>query len=114
MYTAYSINSQTQYRLDYFIEYCILAVAFFLPMSLDTATLFLGIGTVLWTVKMVVARKVLLKRTPFDKIIALLVILSAASIAVSPDRGFSFYNYYHHMGRYIVLYYLVVNNLNSL
>ncbi len=114
VYIAYSINSQTQYRLDYLIEHCILAVAFFLPMSLDAATLFLGVGTILWLGKMILTRKLLLKRTPFDEIIALLVILSAASIAVSPDRGFSFYNYYHLMGRYIVIYYLVINNLTSL
>ena len=114
MYIAYSFNSQTQYRLDYLIEHCILAVAFFLPMSLDVSTLFLGVGTVLWIVKMTAAKQLLLKRTPFDELIALLVILSAASIAVSPDRGFSFYNYYHLMGRYILLYYLVINNINSL
>ncbi|MBP2637159.1 MAG: putative bicarbonate transporter, IctB family [Firmicutes bacterium] len=114
MYTAYSINRQPQYRLDYLIECSILAVAFFLPLSLDATTIFLGVGTALWATKMIVARKLLLKRTPFDAIIAVLVILSAASITASPDRGFSFYNYYHHMGRYIVLYYLVVNNLNSL
>jgi len=114
VYIAYSFNSQTQYRLDYLIEHCILAVAFFLPMSLDVSTLFLGVGTVLWTVKMTAAKQLLLKRTPFDELIALLVILSAASIAVSPDRGFSFYNYYHLMGRYILLYYLVINNINSL
>ena len=114
MNIAYSFNSQTQYRLDFFIEHCILAVAFFLPLSLDAATLFLGVGTALWVAKMIVLRKLLIKRTPFDEIIALLVILSAASIAVSPDRNFSFYNYYHLMGRYIILYYLVINNLNSL
>lgn len=114
MYIAYSFNSQTQYRLDYLIEHCILAVAFFLPMSLDAATLFLGMGTALWVGKMVVAKKLLLKRTPFDEIIALLVILSAASISASPDKDFSFYNYYHLMGRYILIYYLVINNLSSL
>ena len=114
MYIAYSFNSQTQYRLDYLIEHCILAVAFFLPMSLDVATLFLGAGTALWAGKMIVVKRLLLKRTPFDELIALLVILSAASIAVSPDPGFSFYNYYHLMGRYILLYYLVINNLESL
>lgn len=114
MYIAYSFNSQTQYRLDYLIEHCILAVAFFLPMSLDIATVFLGVGTVLWLGKMITTKRVLLKRTPFDEFVALLVILSAASIAVSPDKGFSFYNYYHLMGRYIIIYFLVINNLTSL
>ncbi|WP_371371570.1 O-antigen ligase family protein [Sporomusa aerivorans] len=114
MHIAYSFNSQIQYRLDYLIEHCILAVAFFLPLSLDVATLFLGAGTILWVGKMFVTKKLLLRRTPFDAIIGLLVILSAASIAGSPDRDFSFYNYYHLMGRYILIYYLVINNLTSL
>jgi putative inorganic carbon (HCO3(-)) transporter len=113
VHIAYSFNSQTQYRLDYLTEHCILAVAFFLPLSLDVATFFLGIGTLLWAGKMVMAKKLLLKRTPFDEIIGLLVILSAASITGSPDRDFSFYNYYHLMGRYILTYYLVINNLSS-
>ncbi|HWR07066.1 O-antigen ligase family protein [Sporomusa sp.] len=63
---------------------------------------------------MVLLKKILLKRTPFDEMIALFVILSAASIGVSPDRDFSFYNYYHLMGRYIIIYYLVINNLVTL
>ncbi|WP_425060585.1 O-antigen ligase family protein [Sporomusa carbonis] len=78
------------------------------------STLFLGLGTALWACKMIVSKKLLLKRTPFDEIIALFVILSAASIAVSPDKDFSFYNYYHLMGRYILVYYLVINNLTSI
>lgn len=114
MYIAYSFSSQPQYRLDYCIEHCLLAMAFFLPLSLDAATVFLGTGTVLWLAKMLLMKKLLLRRTPFDELIALLVVLSAASIAVSPDKGFSFYNYYHLMGRYVLIYYLVINNLHSL
>lgn len=114
VHIAYSFNTKTQQRLDYLIEHCILAMVFFLPMSLNVATVFLGLGTALWVSKMIVTRKLLLKRTPFDAIIVLLIILSAASIAVSPDRSFSFYNYYHLMGRYIITYYLVINNLHSL
>lgn len=114
MRIAYTCRSQPNFRLDYLIEHCILAVAFFLPLSLDIATLFLGAGTVLWLAKMVLLKKLFLKRTPFDELIALLVILSAASIGVAPDKDFSFYNYYHLMGRYILIYYLVINNLHTL
>lgn len=114
MRIAYTCRSQPQFRLDYLIEHCILAVAFFLPLSLDIATLFLGAGTILWIAKMALFKKLFLKRTPFDEMIALLVILSAASIGVAPDKDFSFYNYYHLMGRYILIYYLVINNLSTL
>lgn len=67
----------------------------------------------LWLGKIIVQQKMDFKATPFDAGIALLVLLSAASILASPDRDFSFYNYYNLMGRYILLYYLVVNNMRS-
>jgi len=106
-------TAQTQYYLDYLIEHCILAVTFFLPLSLTISSGFLGFGAVLWLGKMIVKGRFDFKSTPFDVGIALLAILSAASIYSSPDRGFSFYNYYNLMGRYVLIYYLVVNNINS-
>jgi len=106
-------TTQTQYYLDYLIEHCILAVTFFLPLSLNACSGFLGLGAILWLVKMIMKGKLDFKSTPFDVGIALLVLLSAASIWASPDREFSFYNYYNLMGRYVLIYYLVVNNINS-
>ncbi|MBC8016220.1 MAG: O-antigen ligase family protein [Sporomusaceae bacterium] len=105
--------TQAQCYLEYLIEHCILAVAFFLPVSLTICSVFLGLGAVLWLTKMAVAGKFDFKHTPFDVGIGLLVLLSAASIWNSPDRGFSFYNFYNLMGRYVLIYYLVVNNINS-
>jgi putative inorganic carbon (HCO3(-)) transporter len=95
------------------IEHCILAVTFFLPLSLKISSVFLGFGALLWLGKIIVMKRLDFKATPFDAGIALLVLLSAASIWASPDRGFSFYNYYNLMGRYILIYYLVVNNIRS-
>lgn len=109
---AYNFT-KTQYFLDYFIEHCILAVAFFLPLSLPVADGFLIAGILSWAAKLCITRQLKLKRTPFDEIIVMFVIFSAASIWGSPDRGFSFYNYYHLMGRYIFVYYLVVNNIST-
>jgi putative inorganic carbon (HCO3(-)) transporter len=100
--------------MNYLIEHCILAVAFFLPLSLKVTSVFLAAGTMLWLGKMLVARRLGFRGTPFDLAVALLVICSAASVMVSPDRGFSYYNYYHLMGRYILIYYLVINNIQSL
>jgi len=101
------------YRLDYLIEHCILAVAFFLPISLNIGSGFLAIGTLLWLGKMAVNRRLGFRATPFDFPVAVLVILSAMSVLASPDRNFSYYNYYNLMGRYIVIYYLVINNISS-
>jgi putative inorganic carbon (HCO3(-)) transporter len=106
-------TTQTQTLLEYLIEHCILAVTFFLPLSLKISSGLLGLCGLLWLGKMVVMRRMDFKATPFDWGIALLVALSAASIWSSPDRGFSFYNYYNLMGRYILIYYLVVNNVRS-
>jgi putative inorganic carbon (hco3(-)) transporter len=107
-------NSQIQYRLDFFIEHCILAVAFFLPLSLPISSVFLGLGTVIWLGKMLIMRRLYIRRTPYDYLMVLLVLLGAASIGMSPDREFSFYNYYNLMGRYVLIYYLVINNMHSL
>ncbi|TCL36523.1 putative inorganic carbon (HCO3(-)) transporter [Anaerospora hongkongensis] len=106
--------TSTQYHVNYLIEHCIFAVAFFLPLSLDVTSVFLSAGCLLWFGKMAVTRRMDFKRTPFDGAVLALVVLSAASVLGSPDRGFSFYNYYHLMGRYIIVYYLVINNVHSL
>jgi len=112
-----NIGSQAiavQHRLDYFIEYSIMAVVFFLPLSLNATSVFLASGTVFWVWKMIANRHMNFRRTPFDLLIVLLVVLSAASIWGAPDRDYSIYNYYHLMGRYILLYYLVINNIYSI
>lgn len=101
------------YTLDNYLQHCLVAVAFFLPLSLDISSAFLGVGALLWAGKMCVTGRFNFVRTPFDLVIAALVVVSALSVLASPDRGLSFYNYYHLMGRYILIYYLVINNINS-
>lgn len=103
-----------QYRLSFLVEHCIMAVAFFLPLSLSVSSGFLALATVLWAGRMLINGHLDLKRTPFDTTIAILVALAATSVLFAPERWLSFYNYYHLMGRYVVLYYLVVNNVHSL
>lgn len=112
MNISYSVTP-VQYRLDFFIEYSILAVVFFLPLSLNITSLLLACATMAWFGKMLVYRRMDMRRSPFDLPVILFVVLSAASIWNSPDRDFSFYNYYNLMGRYIVLYYLVINNVRT-
>lgn len=91
-----------------------MAVVFFLPLSLDIATIFLVAGSLTWLTKMVLSRSWEIGRLPFDHILGLLVLFGSISIASSPDRFFSMYNYGHLMGRYILLYYFVSHNVRSL
>jgi len=67
-------TTHTQYLLEYLIEHCILAVTFFLPLSLKFSSIFLGLGALLWLGKIIVMRKLDFKATPFDAGIALLVL----------------------------------------
>lgn len=110
MHRAYD---KTERHFDYIIEHCIVAVAFFLPLSVNFSTGFLIAGVAFWLLKMLLSRDFTLKRSPFDSLIVLFIAISAASIFVSPDMNYSFYNYYHLMGRYIFLYYLVINNVQT-
>ncbi|MDU2066386.1 MAG: polymerase, partial [Sporomusaceae bacterium] len=102
------------YSLDQYIEYSLILVVFFLPLSLDLTTYCLMGSFGLWLVKLLYRRKWLLRSTPFDLIIGFLTLFSFASVWGSPDVGFSFYNYYNLMGRYLLIYYLVVHNVHSL
>ena len=107
-------QTTTPQRLQLLVEHCIYGVVFFLPLSLSASTVFLTIGLLLWVAVMGLERRLSFGRTPFDKAILLFVMLSALSILASPDRGFSLYNYYHLMGRYIAIYYLVIYNITTL
>ncbi len=113
MRTGYSYAA-TQYHLTYLTEHCVLAVAFFLPLSFQAVSIFLALGSLCWVGRMFAAGRLDLRATPFDVPIAALVLLAAVSTLFAPDRWQSFYNYYHFMGRYILLYYLVVNNVHSI
>lgn len=100
-------------RLNLLIDASLLAVVFFLPLSLDIATAALVTGSLLWVAKMLVSRIWEIDRLPFDYILALLILFGSLSIAASPDQFFSFYNYAHLMGRYVLLYYLFSHQVQS-
>lgn len=98
-------------KLDIGIHYAILAMVFFLALSPFLTTVFLILGAAMWILKLLLTRGRIFRRTPFDLPILCFALLAASSVLVSPDKGFSFYNYYNLMGRYILLYYLVVQNI---
>ncbi|SEJ33555.1 O-Antigen ligase [Propionispira arboris] len=97
--------------LDRLIFYAILALAFFLALFPDLATVSLIIGSFFWFIKLYITKGKTFKRTPYDIAIVTFVVISGLSVFVSPDPAFSFYNYYHLIGRYVFTYLLVVQNI---
>lgn len=102
------------HAVDQCIAYAILAMVFFLALSPEITAVALCIGAAAWAVKLIALRGSCFRRTPFDLPILCFALISAASIFVSPDSGFSFYNYYNLMGRYMLVYYLVVQNITTM
>lgn len=100
--------------LNYIIEYCILGLGFFLALSQDVASVFLLVGTIAYIAKLISFKEVKFKYSIFDIPILLLVVFSAISITVSPDKFFSFYNCYNLLGRYVLTYYLLVQNIDNI
>jgi len=98
--------------LDRLVFYTILSVGFFLALSPFMATASLLVGIVLYVVKFKMSGQSF-RRTPFDLPIAAFVLISGLSVLVSPDPAFSFYNYYNLVGRYVLLYILLVQNITT-
>ena len=101
-----------QISLESWIFYAILAEAFFIALSPSLATTALLIGTVLWLVRLKCRQGPRFCRTPLDVPIGIFVLCGAASIAVSPNPAFSFYNYYNLVGVYVLTYLLVTQNIH--
>ena len=101
--------------LDQLIFYAIASLAFFLALMPFMASLSLGIGVFLYIIKIIASGKNRsFRRTMFDLPIAAFTLISGLSVAVSPDPAFSFYNYYNLVGRYVLTYLLVVQNVTTL
>ncbi len=92
--------------------YLVIAMVFMLPFSYEVSSLLLVAG---WLVYLYKSIKGFFEweRTPFDFPIAIFTIIAFASVFVSPDSGFSFYNCYNLVGRYVLTYYLVVQSVNT-
>lgn len=114
VYKTFQVNQPLQHRLDFCLEHCLLAVAFFLPLSINITSVFLVGALFCWLGKMITSRRLLINSNPLDFLILLFAAVGAASIFASPDKQFSLYNYFHLMGRYLLLYYLIANNVQTI
>ena len=78
------------------------------------ATLALVAGVILWLVQLKVDKgSRVYRHLPFDVPVAIFALLGAASILVSPDKGFSFYNYYNLVGVYVLTYLLIGQHIGN-
>ena len=91
----------------------VLAEAFLLPLLPSAATAALLIASVLTVLRFRTDAEFKFRQLPFDVPAALFILLSALSIMVSPDKGFSFYNWYNLVGVYVLTYFVVGQNLRS-
>ncbi|MBR1695864.1 MAG: O-antigen ligase family protein, partial [Selenomonas sp.] len=91
----------------------VLAEAFLLALHPPAATAALLIATVLTVLHFRTDEAFKFRQLPFDVPVALFVFLSGVSIMVSPDRGFSFYNWYNLVGVYVLTYFVVGQNVRS-
>ncbi|MBR3624451.1 MAG: O-antigen ligase family protein, partial [Selenomonadaceae bacterium] len=106
-------QEKNKQALKKYILYALLAEVFFIPLSPTLATIALIIGIILTGWRFFLHR--LLKVTPlqFDVPIIIFIIISALSILVSPDKFFSFYNFYNLVGVYALTYFLIGQNIET-
>ena len=106
-------QKRRQKQLEKWVLWAMMAEAFFVALSPSLATVALMAGILLTAWKFRLERKKEFRHLPYDVPIALFVVLSAASVLVSPDKGFSFYNYYHLVGVYVFTYLLIGQNVTN-
>ena len=85
--------------------YCLAAMVFMLPFSYEVSSILLVLGWLIFIYKSVKGFREW-HRTPFDFPIMIFTLAAFASVFVSPDPAFSFYNCYNLVGRYVLVYYL--------
>lgn len=87
--------------------------AFLIVLSEKAAVAALGLGILFWLWRLRIDPDFHFRRLPYDVPVALFVVISALSVLVSPDRGFSFYNYYNLVGAYLATYLLAGQTIHT-
>lgn len=93
--------------------YGLLAEVFFLPLSPSVATVALLVGIAGTALRFYVDKEFHFRHLRFDVPAVLFVAVSGLSVLSSPDRGFSFYNYYNLVGVYVLTYLLIGQNVRD-
>ena len=99
--------------LDSIVLYGILLEAFFVSISPMVAEIAILAGFAAFLVKWRFDASFHFQRTRFFWPITVFAVCGLASVAVSPDPAFSFYNYYNLVCVYIITYIMITQNIRS-
>ena len=92
---------------------CVLTECFFIALVPEIAATALVIGVILTLIKFKIVKKAAFRPLPLDVPVLIFIVLAGLSVFRSPDRGFSFYNYYHLVGAYGLTYFFIGQNIGK-
>lgn len=93
--------------------FALLVEAFFIALNPTVATVALIVGVLLLLCRMYADKQYKFRRTKLDVPIVIFTIFGAASVFVSPNSGFSLYNFSFLVSRYLLTYLLFVQTVES-
>ena len=93
--------------------YAVIAEAFLIPLAPLAAMVALLLGCGAMLLRLRIDRSFRLRRLPYDAPALLFVVIGLLSVAVAPDKAFSFYNFYHLVPIYALTYLLAGQTLRK-
>ena len=106
-------NFASSRRCKDLIVIAVVLEAFFLALSPLVAEVSLLIGFLIYLFRWRMDKNYHYKKSPVFGAIAVFMVCGAASILVSPDSGFSFYNWYNLAVVYCMTFVLVTQNVTT-
>ena len=100
-------------RMARMMMYAVIAEAFLIPLAPLAAMVALLLGCAAMLLRLRIDRSFRLRRLPYDAPALLFVVIGLLSVAVAPDKAFSFYNFYHLVPIYALTYLLVGQTLRK-
>ena len=100
-------------RMARMMMYAVIAEAFLIPLAPLAAMVALLLGCAAMLLRLRIDRSFHLRRLPYDAPALLFVVIGLLSVAVAPDKAFSFYNFYHLVPIYALTYLLVGQTLRK-
>ena len=100
-------------RMARMMMYAVIAEAFLIPLAPLAAMVVLLLGCGAMLLRLRIDRNFHLRRLPYDAPALLFVVIGLLSVAVAPDKAFSFYNFYHLVPIYALTYLLAGQTLRK-